>query len=337
MAVELSGTDVMENDATQGPSRAGAGLREAREHLGWKLPDVAEALCIRQDYLEAMETGDLKRLPAHAYRVGFIRSYARRLGLDDDEILRRFRDEGALEENRPANYILPSPLPDRAVPKSVMVVGGLAAIVVVLVVASHEYDTQKHMADTVPPVPASLAPLAAPPAPAPAVAPVVAPAVAPAPVTPAVTPAPVTPAAGAPAAPAPASPAAQPATPLPASGLVIATTGDAWVEVHDASGNILYSKVMHQGDTWPVPQEAGLTLTTGNAGVTEVVDNGKASAPLGTASQVLHNYQLTPPAPGAAPTAPVAAKPAASPPAAPAKPVAAAVPPSASPSKKDTP
>jgi hypothetical protein len=37
-------------------------------------------------------------------------------------------------------------------------------------------------------------------------------------------------------------------------------------------------------------------MTAGNAGGTEISDNGKAGAPLGGVGAVLHNYVLTPPA-----------------------------------------
>jgi len=64
----------------------------------------------------------------------------------------------------------------------------------------------------------------------------------------------------------------------------------------------LFSRVLHAGESWPVPDIAGLTMTAGNAGATEITDNGKTGAPLGAAGTVVHNYALTPP--GAAPAAP---------------------------------
>ncbi len=73
-------------------------------------------------------------------------------------------------------------------------------------------------------------------------------------------------------------------------------SADSWVEVKDATGNIVFSRVMHAGDSWPVPDEPGLTLTAGNAGGTAIATNGKTGAALGSAGVVLHNYALTPPA-----------------------------------------
>jgi cytoskeleton protein RodZ len=88
--------------------------------------------------------------------------------------------------------------------------------------------------------------------------------------------------------------------------MVITATQDAWIQVQDSTGNILFSKVLHAGDTWPVPQEAGLTMTTGNAGGTEIVTDGTAGAPLGAVGVVMHNYALTP---AAAPASPAPAAP----------------------------
>ncbi|OYV32634.1 MAG: hypothetical protein B7Z81_12490 [Acidocella sp. 20-61-6] len=82
----------------------------------------------------------------------------------------------------------------------------------------------------------------------------------------------------------------------------MAASADSWVEVTDATGNILFSRVLHAGESWPVPDESGLTLTTGNAGGTEIVTDGKTSAPLGATGVVLHNYVLTPPAAAKSPT-----------------------------------
>jgi cytoskeleton protein RodZ len=184
--------------------------------------------------------------------------------------------------------------------------GAIVLVGVVLILVGYglwyRHTEQEHrLAAAVPSVPAELAPLAVPPKPVtPPPKPVAPPAAVPVP--PVATP----PAATVPALPAqppvasvppaPAPPAATPAAP-PVSGQAIVATGDSWVEVRDATGNILFSKVLHAGDSWPVPDESGLTMTTGNAGGTVIANNGKNGAPLGAVGSVLHNYALTPAAP----------------------------------------
>ena len=318
MPNEIAGIDMTETDQPQPAAQVGAGLRSVRERLGWKLPEVAEGLRIRLPYLEAIERGDLGALPGPAYQTGFIRTYAQSLGLDPEEILRRFRDAGSMGELPPAELKFLAPVPDRGVPA-----GAIALLGLVLVLAGYglwylHTEKERRMAAAVPSVPVQLAPLAVPPKPPapPAAAitptpapPVAAPAVAVAPVAPAPVPAaqPTQASIPVPAQPT-APPTAQPAaTPVatPDNGQVILATADTWVEVSDATGNILFSKVLHAGESWPVPDEAGLTMTAGNAGGTEIAINGKAGAPLGAAGAVLHNYALTPPA--AKPAAPPAA------------------------------
>lgn len=309
MPDELNGTEVMEDGLGSGTQSVGAGLREMRERLGWKLPDVAETLRIRPEFLEAIEAGNLAALPGPAYRSGFVRSYARTLGLDPDEILRRFRAEGGLPDPAKTETRFITTVPDSGVPKGAAVAVGIVLLLAGYGVWYHYSGTQRRLAEQVPAVPAQLAPLATPPklevapiTPAPVPVPAAAPATPPAPETAAV-----------PAAvPGTVPPAATPATPAPGAGMVISATQDAWIEVHDPAGNILFSKVLHPGESWPVPQESGLTLTTGNAGGTVITNNGVAGAPLGAPSAVLHNYQLTPPAAGTTPASSPAAAPAAS-------------------------
>ncbi len=63
--------------------------------------------------------------------------------------------------------------------------------------------------------------------------------------------------------------------------------------MQDAKGNILFSKTLHAGDSWPVPDLPGLTMTAGNAGATVIDDNGRPGAPLGAAGTVIRKYALT--------------------------------------------
>ncbi len=290
--------------APVGTARIGAELRQVRERAGWKLDEVAAALRIRLPYLEAIERGDLQALPGQAYEIGFIRTYAQALGLDGDEILRRFRAEGAGSTTKPELSFL-APVPDRAVPTGAIVLLGVVILLVGYGFWFLHSEKERKLAAAIPAVPAQLAPLAVPPVPPADVKPA---APAPAPVqsatqiTPA-APAPTGAPATAPIAPAAGSPAATaPVAAAPGPGKVIQATADSWVEVKDATGNIVFSRLMHAGDSWPVPDMPGLTLTAGNAGGTDIADNGTAGPPLGGNGTVVHNFALT--APSAAPAAP---------------------------------
>jgi cytoskeleton protein RodZ len=109
---------------SQGAARIGFELREARERLGWKLEDVSATLRIRYPYLLALEEGRFRDLPAPAYALGFLRTYAAALGLDAAEMAQRFRAE-ATEMNHKTHLKFPAPVSERGVPTGAMVLLGL--------------------------------------------------------------------------------------------------------------------------------------------------------------------------------------------------------------------
>ena len=104
--------------------RAGADLRAARERLGWPIEDVAAALRIRQPHLDALEEGRIDLLPGNAYALGFLRTYAKALGLDPDEIVRRFKAE-ASEVTRRTELVFPAPMPERGLPAGAVILLGV--------------------------------------------------------------------------------------------------------------------------------------------------------------------------------------------------------------------
>lgn len=65
-------------------------LREARETKGLTLQEVQGQTRISTRYLEALENGDYDRLPTPVHVRGFLRNYARFLGLDPDPLLDRY-------------------------------------------------------------------------------------------------------------------------------------------------------------------------------------------------------------------------------------------------------
>ena len=74
-------------------SELGRFLSEARTENKLSLADVEAQTRIRQKYLEALETGDYARLPRGATSRGFLRIYARFLGLDVDQLSRLYLAE----------------------------------------------------------------------------------------------------------------------------------------------------------------------------------------------------------------------------------------------------
>lgn len=68
-------------------------LRKAREKKGLTLKDIEKDTSIRAYYLEALEKEEYTSLPGEAYVKGFLRSYAEAVGLDGDDLIKRYREE----------------------------------------------------------------------------------------------------------------------------------------------------------------------------------------------------------------------------------------------------
>ena len=76
-------------------------LRQAREERQMTLAKAADRTKIRQAYLEAIEAGDLSSLPEDlVYVRGFVRIYAKVLGIDPDLAAKMF-DEGKFPQEEP--------------------------------------------------------------------------------------------------------------------------------------------------------------------------------------------------------------------------------------------
>lgn len=82
---------------------AGQALCRAREAAGLSRAQIADQTKIPERHLLAIEQDNYSALPARTYAVGFSRSYARALGLDEAEITRLVREnlDGAPIETTP--------------------------------------------------------------------------------------------------------------------------------------------------------------------------------------------------------------------------------------------
>ena len=78
----------------------GEALQVAREFRGLTLQDVADATRIRLSYVEALEAMRLDDLPSRPFTIGYVKSYARLLGLDGEAAVARFKLD-APEDNEP--------------------------------------------------------------------------------------------------------------------------------------------------------------------------------------------------------------------------------------------
>ena len=73
--------------------RVGQRLQKERIARGLTIEDVSKATKIRVSFLSALEKGEYKNLPSSTYSYGFVRNYAKFLGLPAPETLALFKRE----------------------------------------------------------------------------------------------------------------------------------------------------------------------------------------------------------------------------------------------------
>ena len=81
--VELTVGEMLRNARTTG--------RRKRE-----IPTISKQLCIREEFLQALEDGNYSVIPEPVYILGFARNYAMELGLNPDEIVNKLKHEMGL-------------------------------------------------------------------------------------------------------------------------------------------------------------------------------------------------------------------------------------------------
>lgn len=76
-------------EAVGASSRSNPGeiLRLAREERDWQLAEVAAQLNLTAHALAQLEAGEFDRLPGHTFARGYVRAYAKLLGLDQAELV----------------------------------------------------------------------------------------------------------------------------------------------------------------------------------------------------------------------------------------------------------
>jgi cytoskeleton protein RodZ len=278
----------------------GHDLRAARLRRGDEIASVSRALKIRKDHLDALENDRMEDLPGKTYAIGFIRSYARHLGLDSEQFVERFKRDIAGRAEEQSREPAPIHSDDRRMPMGWRIVAG--AVAVLLIAGGwHLLSSNSGSNQPVPPAPILSAPkpAAARPAPPPQPSPAAAPAAinSPAPVA-----APKPPA----AQPAAATPPVQAtAPPAPGEGqvyggrnlnprVVLRVRSNTRLTVRDSDGQILLNRNLKTGDSYQVPNLPGVTMATTDGSAVEVNVDGVAMGRAGKEQEVLGRVSLEP-------------------------------------------
>ncbi len=239
----------------------GERLAQARVALKLELEDIAERSRIPLRHLQAIETSNYEALPASTYSIGFVKTFARMVGLDGNEIAGAFREERSEMLGRREEYLPFEPADPSRVPPSLLVIIALGTAVVLLIVylvwrgASHGEERQQLAAGTLP-------------------------------------------TASAPATPVQVRRVARPTKPaLPAPAAtdkVVLTASDAvWVKISEKGGPTLYMGELKPGQTYEVPADArDPRLLTGRPHVLSARVGARVIPALGTAKKSINDVSL---------------------------------------------
>jgi len=261
---------------TEARPSAGKVLAEARERLGLSVAEVAHQLRLSSRQIEALEADDPTSLPGKTFMRGFLRNYARLLQLDPEPLLALCQPE-------------PSQIQPIAVPMGKIEFGGKrrlmpfgyysgkpwakqAAIIGVAVLAlswgvveffqrqpTHQNAAVKSAGETT--MVLSLPQAESPVQTAPVTDQAAGPTPAAAPVAPATVEAPV--------------PSAPPLADVGGQRLQFAFDSDAWVEVKDGSGKVIFNQLNPKGSQQSVRGNPPLSLVIGNASHVRLTYNDK--------------------------------------------------------------
>lgn len=252
----------------------GAELRQAREARGVSLRALSERTNIRQSVLRAMEADDFARLPGGVITRGFLKLYAREVGLEPDVIWQRYAEQaGVVESDRPGEEAIttePGSLNATATqavrpPPALAPVAGLLAALALVAIGYVMLRSPSEVASPEEPPP-SAAPAESPAATA---------------AEPAITQTPPAKAAAAPATDAPPpTMEARPASRETADVLSVDlhATGPCWVSA-TADGEQVVYRQMNPGDRQAISVRREIVLRIGMPGNLEVSANGQRLPP----------------------------------------------------------
>jgi cytoskeleton protein RodZ len=255
-----------------GQASVGRILRDAREAQGVTLDDAAVRLRLMHRQVEAMERDDFESLGQPVFARGFVRNYARLLGLAPDPLLARM--EGAPVERAAVSPVEPSLSRSWLTsPWLLLLLLGLL-LVVAVPVALYLWLNSEAGDGPVKQLPSVAQ---SHPAPAAAAAPATAAAPVPAPVAataPAVQDAPASPVASAAAGAERAVPAAA-SEPAAGSVLHIEFGDESWTEIRDASGRMLLRQLNPADSRVDIQGQPPFDVVIGNAPQVRMTYNGR--------------------------------------------------------------
>ena len=249
----------------------GEELRRERVVREIPLEEIAAATKISLRLLTALEKSDLSRLPAPTFTRGFIRAYARHIGIDPDEKVNAYLADlaGGIPEAPGAKSARPRARFWRGRRSTAgVIVGGVAGVLLVLgLIANPQRASRKPLARVAPPAaPVAFRNVGVSSEP-----------------TPIIRQDTVEPASSVVPPPAAATPGIV--------SLLLEFDDDSWTEL-DADGRTVFSGLLRRGERKTFEARQGFRITLGNAGAVRVTVDGRALARLGQSGEVVRDLRL---------------------------------------------
>jgi len=252
-------------------------LKSTRIERGLTIEAVAKNLRISKRSLIPLEE-DSDDLVCDVYTVGFLRSYAQFLGLNAEDLIQKFKDQGTYPKTSPLAF--PAPLPGRGMPSFRVL--ALTLVTLLLIIAAWEWFGYQESATSFqnepvlveaqleeelvekPPTPPELMPLvqqSVPERSSPEVSSLI-------------------------------------ETQMPAEehlsqeGVLLKTTATTWIEVKDENGEMVLNRLFNPGETYEFKDPKNLVLKTGNAGGVSLKAGEKILSSLGKSGEVKSKISL---------------------------------------------
>lgn len=268
----------------------GERLRRERELRGIKLEEISESTKISVRYLRALEEEDLEKLPGGIFSKGFVRAYAKYLGIDEEQALADFVGVVGEPQTELPN---PPPPPEKPQVDTHYSRWWIVAAIVALIAVAVYFNRGRLMkgaesGESPRPMPAVTQPPQAAAGQAPAQGPADSTSTNPS-GTPASTPSQTTtPPAQTPTAAGKPQPAANPNLEAKADGRVVVdlhTRDQAWVQ-WVVDGGSTQEATLPANSQKRISGNQQVTVKVGNAGAVELTYNGKTLSPMGKDKQV---------------------------------------------------
>ncbi len=238
---------MLESNIERELTHIGAELGAKRMAAGLSLKEMAAQIRIQYAYLDAIERLDKEALPTLGYALGYVRTYARFVGMDEKAAMERFKKD--IEAPR---YLSAQAEPHHVPKRSIHLPRGSVAIGAVLSCAFVVVSWYGMKSDAVSAVPATVSEHK------------------------------------------PENWGFAPAEPTKNNKDMISlkAVGPSWVEVRDADGAVLISRIMVPGEIFETERKNAPLLSLRDAGAIELYLGGERIGPIGQRGEAAKNIPL---------------------------------------------